>query len=550
MASIDIADFRGRRPVVDDATLGDSEAVVATDCRIQGGKIRPLHLATTIQAKAVAGTLTSLHLYEPTGDWFEWDSDVDVVQAQVEDSFDRRIFTGDGAPKITDSTVGIGAAPMPTASYLLGVPPPGYTVTTDEDGDAPTLTLQGTADDEQDVPETRYYVVTSVDKYGAEGVPSPVSTSVDWRAGQSVDVGIPAIPAGNYSFTGYRIYRTSTGTSGTDFLYVAGGTSWGGTYNDTLLTENLSEVLPTEDFDLPNPNMIGITAMPNGYHAAHYKNILFFSEPGYPHAWPVKYQINTKEDIVGIEVLDDNTLLVTTKEKPYICSGSDPYSMVLDEVNLKQACTSKRSIVDMGYGVVYASPDGLVMVGGDGPQLITEGVWSREQWQALDPTTIDAYFWEGLYIAFYNDGSTQAGFIFNPAMPAGGVVDISAYATAGYNDLLTDTLYLAVGGNIVSWDTSASYYTFIWRGKKMDTLSPMNLGVGRLYGDSTQAFTVKLFGDGVLRDTLSETDGPPFRFSSGDTYRTHQIELRGAGYGSLHGVRLGETMRDMKSNGS
>jgi hypothetical protein len=676
MAAIEISGFRGRRPVMDDAVLGDNEATVATDCRIQGGKIKPLHLPSTVQAKTTTNAIISMIKYAPTGDFFEWEMDVDAVPAQVaNDSFDRYVFTGDGGPKITDSAIAVtGDGPYPTSSYLLGVPPPGYTITTDEDGDAPVVALAGaptqpgaewlsgtgvpgtglgdpgyyyvaedtsnwyfkeeddttwtlkgnfgaptpgganyiqyvfqraavaadtptgngpvptdwfdtppsadgttlfasyaelvTATDAlvgswsdvmqlegaptADLPETRFYVVTSLDKYGAEGPPSPVSVAVEWRPGQTVNVTIPSIPTGNYSFTGYNIYRTSTGTSGTDFLFVESGTTWGSTHNDDKLTENLSEILPSEDFDLPNVNMIGVVALPNGFLAGHYKNILFFSEPGHPHAWPVKYQVNTKKNIVGIEVLDDNAILVTTEEKPYICSGTDPYSMVLDEINLKQSCVSKRSIVDMGYGVVYASPDGLVMVGGEGPQLITEGVFSREQWQALVPSTISAFFWEGLYIAFYDDGTTEAGFVFNPSAPNGGIVDLTAHLTAGYNDLAADALYVypGTGANIQEWDAAATYYAFTWTGKKMDTLSPMNIGVGRLYGDTSQDFTVKLYGDGALKDTLTEADGAPFRFSGGNKYRNHQISITsGATSGSLHGIRLGEIMQDMTSNG-
>ena len=78
---------------------------------------------------------------------------------------------------------------------------------------------------------------------------------------------------------------------------------------------------------------------------------------------PDEYKLTVKSDIVAIAPLPSG-LLVLTKEKPAIISGLDPSAMALSEIDSNQACVSKRSVVDMGSAVMYASPDGLVMATG------------------------------------------------------------------------------------------------------------------------------------------------------------------------------------------
>jgi len=552
MADIDITEFRGRRPKLTDALREPNEATVATNLRLEAGGIKPLRTATTVQAKTVAGTLASIYKYS-SGDFLEWEADVDVVPANTgEDQYDRVIFTGDGAPKVSYNTIiTSGAAPYPVDEYLLGVPPPGYVVSTYPLGVKATVATNGAATDANSTPEYRYYVITSVDVFGAEGPPCPVSSEVTWRDGQTVDVTIPAAPAGDYNIVGWRMYRTSTGTDGTDFQYVQDGTTFGAVSNDAVATKNLAEVLPTEIYDLPSADMIGITALPNGYLAGFYENTLYFSEPGNPHAWPVDYRLSTKEFIVGIEVLNDNAMAVLTRGHPYVCYGTDPSSMSLDELDARQACVSKRSITRTDAGVVYASPDGLVLISSSGVNVITESVFTREQWQAMDPTTVDGYYWEGVYLFFYNDGVTPAGMAISPRQPEGGIVDYSAYATAGYNSLTEDKLYLVIGGNIVQWDSHATVtYDWTWQSKVFRPLSPFLPSVARLFAnEGTTSYTWDTILDGSSVGTSAETDDGPFRLPGGQMGRTFQFSLDTTAADPdniLYGLRVGQNMTDMR----
>jgi len=550
MAKTQIDGFRGERPVIEPGTLGDSDASSAIDVRIQGNTLGSLKTDSLVAAKTVAGTLKSLYKYV-TGDWFEWDKDVDVVTTQIgNDSYDRRIFTGDTNPKITYNTIATsGAAPYPSASYLLGVPPPGYVAGSWPYGQAVTGSVTGTADDPDDLVDSRYYVVTSVDVFGAEGPPSIVSDMFEWQPGQTMTVHIPVAVTGNYNITAWRLYRTSTGSASTDFQYVATGTTWDVDVVDDVLPENLAEVLTTEDYNLPHASMIGITAMPGEYLVGHYKNILFFSEPGFPHAWPIGYQLNTKTDIVGVKVIGQNMLLVTTTEKPYIAVGTDPASMSLSALDdVLQACVAKRSMVDVGPGVVYASPDGLMLISTGGSKMLTDGIFSREQWQAMLPSSMTCHLWEGLCLVYWDLGTgTKAGFIINPGMPEAGIVRLSDHVDGSWFSELTDELYVSVGGSIKIFTGGSTYRTGTWVSKEFEFMQPKRLSCGRAWTNTTGALTVELQeGDGTALFSRVVYDEKPFRLQGGQKRRDARIKISLTGGKNIHRLELAETVADLR----
>ena len=57
-------------------------------------------------------------------------------------------------------------------------------------------------------------------------------------------------------------------------------------------------------------------------------------------------------------------MLVTTKGVPYLVTGSGPDTMTAIRIESSHANLNKRSMVDMGPYVIYASPDGLVAAEG------------------------------------------------------------------------------------------------------------------------------------------------------------------------------------------
>lgn len=90
---------------------------------------------------------------------------------------------------------------------------------------------------------------------------------------------------------------------------------------------------------------------------------------------------------------------------------------------------------------MYASTEGLVAVSGGEPQLITEGILTPEQWQALNPASIHACRYEGRYLGFYDGGCFALA-------PGEGIEFIDVHAANSYYDIAASSLYLIQGSTI------------------------------------------------------------------------------------------------------
>lgn len=532
MASIKLRGFQGTRPRAHASVLDDMQAQTSQNARIDRGTLRPVRGTTTIQALTVTPP-KSIFKYTPSF-WFEWNSIVNAVHSPVpNDAYDRAYFTGDGVPKVTDNAIATtGPGPYPTASYELGIPPPA----------AVTVAVAGTADNAEDLPETRYYVLTYVDAYGAEHAPSLPSAQVEVRPGQTVDVtGIAVAPTGNYNAAYKRLYRVNTGTTGSVYQYVTDIPLVTTSYNDSILSADLGEELPSTTYDVPPATLKGLVVTPGGYGVGYYDNVLCMSEPYALHAWPIEYQQSTTKPITGIGLFG-NSVLVTTEENPYVAIGVTPETTTLQKLEVAQSCVGPQTIVDFGYGVAYASPDGVVLATQSNTTVVTQGLFTREDWQALNPSTMVCFNWEGLYIAFYAAG---AALLFDPQSPESGVLNVTGItATGGVRDLLDDLLYLISGTNIVSFDTGSNL-TYTWKSKQFIG-APRSFAAARVRADSYTSLTFKLYANGVLKHTEVVTSAAPFRLPSGFLAETFEVQLEGTS--QIYEVEFATSMEELSGN--
>lgn len=81
----------------------------------------------------------------------------------------------------------------------------------------------------------------------------------------------------------------------------------------------------------------GIISLPNGSLAGFVGNILCFSEPYHPHAWPVSYQKYVDKPIVALGAFG-TTIAVLTADKPYLAVGSHSSNVVMEAMDLGHAC--------------------------------------------------------------------------------------------------------------------------------------------------------------------------------------------------------------------
>lgn len=534
MAGFTLNQFGGKAPKVYARALPPNMAQTATNVRLDTGRLEPWKgNASASTTGTLSGTISNqtktIFKYSDSL-WIARNEDIDFARSPIaEDPHERIYATGiggdSGYPRMTTAAIaGNGTF------YRLGLPTP-------DDIPAPTLSPTQSAEEDEETPKSRSYIYTFVSAYGEEGAPNDpeVADVVEVYSDQSVTITFPAVTSGNYNFTKRRLYRTDSEGTYRQVADIPIATS---TYTDTKLETALGEAIPTAGFVAPpdddsnaHPSgpMLGLVSMPNGILAGFTGKTVCFSEAFIPNAFPDEYQLTVKTDIVALAPLQTG-LLVLTKGKPAIVSGLEPASMSMSEIDSTLSCVSKRSVVDMGDAVIYASPDGLVMATEGGINLITESLFTRDQWQDFSPESLVAFSWEGHYIGFYTNSSGSKGFIFDPRGGANSFVDLNFHATAGFNDLEEDELYLVVGGNLVKFATGSSL-SYTWKTKKFFVPRPINPAVAKVDCDSYgSGVTFKIFADGssTPKHTQTVTDNGVFRLPSGYKAKEFEVQVEGS----------------------
>jgi hypothetical protein len=294
-----------------------------------------------------------------------------------------------------------------------------------------------------------------------------------------------------YSDSGSDVTETAD-TNGTVFHDVAENLDltaryWGdSSYNftDDFLISGLSTILPSEDFDAPPSGMKGIRAAHNNILVGFFDNQLCFSFPDKPHAWPERFRMTFDSDIVAVEAIS-GFILVLTKEYPYQVSGNDPATMVSARIDTLYPCLAKKSVVNMGYSVVWATHGGLASYSpAAGIDLVTKSVHDWDTWStALNPSTLIGHYYNGKY---FGSHSTES-FIFERDDNIGGLlVSIQYTFTAACTDYDTGVMYY-IGdtlGNLYEWDNSGEILSPLeWKSKTIVTTDFMNLGAARVIAD-------------------------------------------------------------------
>ena len=528
MTGFKLQTFSGQAPKVYARLLPDDMAQIATNCRLDSGRLEPWKSNSSSSITFATGTIsgsTKTIFKHSSSVWIASNSELDIVRSPIaEDPHERLYITGSTFPQMTTAQI-VGSGTY----YRLGIPKP-------EDITSVTLSPTTSANVDTEVPQSRSYIFTYISYYGEEGVNCDAEAAqvVDVHTDQTVTLDFPSNPTGNYNLHKKRVYRTDAGGT---YRFVADVAISTDTFTDAVAEASLGEEIPTSTFDAPADDvsadhpegpMLGLVSMPNGILAGFSGQTVSFSEAFQPHAFPDEYKLTVKSDIVALAPLNTG-LLVLTREKPAIIQGLDPASMSMMEVDSSLSCVSKRSVVDMGEFVMYASPDGLVMATESGLNLITDQTFTRDQWQEYAPSSIVAFQWEGHYVAFYNNGTESKGFIFDPRGGKNSFVKLDFHATAGFNDLETDQLYLVVGGSLVRFAEGSSASNFVWRGKKFYSPRPINPAVAKVECDGYSPNpTMKLYADGVLKHTQTVTNSNTFRLPSGYKANEFEIELSGS----------------------
>jgi hypothetical protein len=257
--------------------------------------------------------------------------------------------------------------------------------------------------------------------------------------------------------------------------------------------------------------------------AAHTEYDVYFCEPFKYYAWPEDYIQTVDYPIVGMAWFG-TSLAVLTTGTPYIMSGSDPASVTVEKLTVAYACLSKKSICAALGGVLYAAADGLVSIDYSGPKVLTDQLFTRRDWMALNPASMMICVWDERIFMFYDNGVTKGGLILDQA---NGLTTTDIYATAAFTDPVTGSLFLAVDDKIVKWDAGLEG-TYTWKSRQETLPIPQNFGWGQVLATS-YPLVANVYADGVLSHTETVASDLPFRLPSGFRARYWEIELVGKG---------------------
>ena len=339
--------------------------------------------------------------------------------------------------------------------------------------------------------EWHVWVHTYVTSLGEEGPPSPPSAAAERALVGGEDAGVfqavtvrfpeaaaPQFRGGATEIVARRLYRAVTTTSGEhswrlvtelrdddEGRAIRGADVPIGTTSviDQANNDKLTDALPSLDWDPPHEGLQGLTAMPNGMLCGFTGNTVWVSEPHQPHAWPLDNSYTLPHDVVALAATG-TSVAVLTQGHPHLLSGTAPATLTLQRIELPQACVSAAGVANFGLeGVMYPSPDGLVLIGPGGAGLVTEELFDRESWQRMRPAAITAFHHDGAYLAFTEgeaQGDPPRAFAVGRQVSGVALFDLGRLAPAarllsvrgGHHSLERDELRVLMDAGLWLWE--------------------------------------------------------------------------------------------------
>ena len=405
---------------------------------------------------------------------------------------------------------------------------------------------------------SRSYVYTFVSEYGEEGPPS-LPTVKTGNVGETWNISIPdptASQQNGRSITKKRVYRTITSAAGTAAYYLVeeipvGVTTLADDYADDDLTGN--NQLQSTGWQPPDANFKGWVAMPNGIIAAWKENEVWFCEPYRPHAWPAEYAVVVDYPVVGCGVMGQ-TLIICTTGSPWAATGVHPSVMSLAKINSYEPCVSRASIISTPGGVIYASPNGLVVAVPGAVSTLTNSLIGPAEWQNKNQLSkLRALQFNTAYFAYEAPGTSGTkGLMIEPSpnYTRNGYVQLSDSSYTITNiipDPWSASPLLIRNGAVYVLDQpdGTNLQPYKWRSKIFKMNKKENLAAAKIYfsvppGSPTLADPVispttltstmygifRVYCDGVLRFARElRVSGEEFRLPSGFKAEEWQFEI-------------------------
>lgn len=532
----------GILPRLNPRVLGNNLAQTAQNCVLEYGDCRALK-APSLKTALNASTVSVLLLGTS---WKEFSTVTHAIPSPVEAANNRYYYTPiAGGGKKRDDTVG---------PYDLAVSRPGT---------GPTVSLNGEAGD--NIVRSSSYVYTRVTAWGEESAPSKPSGEVDVYEGQYTT--FSGITDGSDAHvTHYRLYRAVAGETSEVWLAVPYQTTAGtiqydadnniifdipkasiGNMKDGLIDAALNVEMETLTWHAPPSDLKCLTDFSNGIIGGISGSQACFAVPWCPYAWPTGYQYTMDAPGVGLGHIA-GVPVAFTDQSVYLFDGSSPDSYQQRRISEVHGCVSVRSIASTPMGVFFASEDGLCLATYNNVEVISLGIWTREQWSALGPGNLIGFYYKGSYYGFFNN--TTTGFILPITEKYDYVTTFSLTSLTikgGYLDPANEKLYVILdtgaARNLYEFD-AGSALTMTWKSKIFRTV-PLNFSSFKLTGE-TGTSSVMIYGDGtgIFAEAQTVTHGTPIRLPGGKRIQEYEVQISGTK--RWHSWGLAQAMGDLR----
>jgi hypothetical protein len=184
---------------------------------------------------------------------------------------------------------------------------------------------------------------------------------------------------------------------------------------------------------------------------------------------------------------------------------------------------------------VYASFDGLVGLERGETRLLTDSIFTREQWQRFKPETIQAAFFKGRYIAAYEGGA------FSFDLSTGDFTELDGEFTALHYSAMDDQLYaVRPGGEYVAFG-AVEGDSFVWRSKVFQVPRPAVFNTMQVLANGYPV-DVTITKNGSSVRTYTVMSDTPIRLEPG---RAHTLQFEISSAHAVVGVTVGQSVAEV-----
>lgn len=546
MTTLSIRKFNGEIPRLPADRLPEDAAQYAKNAEFAHGELRPLKaLGAHYTVDAAARPCRALFTHDGVN-FYAWAMPTRAyLHPTIDDTASRVIYHTQGQGLKVTTTAGMKAlnlSPAPPATaFDVGVSAPA----------APSVSLGAATGG---TPETVAVVAVAVNVWGEESAPS-APVLFDKQANQDATYTVTHTPtAGQQALNGINFYRTYPSQQGTAEYFLLNSTPAGlsggvATLTDASDAPATSTTLTTAEWSLPPAAPNNLTYVGNGFFAIGAAKDIVFSEPYRPHAWP--YRMTLPHGIVGIVAVEGG-VLVTTQAQTYLITGAHPTQMSQQLLPTEQAGWSSTAMARIAGAAVFASNDGMVSVYGGQPSMNeSQSLFTRKDWRAKYSTArLNMRLQQhdgrllGLIDPSYPTTSAAEPFLLQLDEAAGSYCRLDA-GQALYNAVVsgtTDQLFVTTATGFAEFAASSTNLAYEWKSGERLFPMPVNFACGVV--DAVGTGTLQIYGDGVLRSTISISGRTSFRLAGGQP--CHRWSVNVTGSATIREISLAQSFAELK----